>query len=88
MKNFVTELNGMITKLTSLTFRGTPGQEDQGPLADDNLAKSYLRTLKSLTTKPIIGYGDNDTFLSDFGVMTERNGSLAVDETKFNAFFC
>ena len=87
LKNFVTELNGMITKLTTLTFRGTPGQEDQGPLADDNLAKSYLRTLKSLTTKPIVGYGDNDTFLSNFGVMTERNGSLTVDETKFNAFF-
>ena len=87
LKGFVAELNGMISKLTTLTFRGTPGETDQGPLADDNLAKSYLRTLKSLTTKPIVGYGDSDTFLSNFGVMTERDGSLTVDETRFNKFF-
>ena len=39
LKGFVAELNNMISKLTTLTFRGTPGEDDQGPLADDNLAK-------------------------------------------------
>ena len=67
LRGFVTELNNMISKLKDLTFRGTPGEDDTGPLADDSLAKSYLRTLKSMTTKPIIGYGDNDIFLSNFG---------------------
>ena len=56
-------------------------------MASDNLARSYLRTLKSLTTKPIIGYGDDDIFLSNFGVMTERDGSLSINETKFREFF-
>ena len=40
-----------------------------------------------MTTKPIIGYGDSDLFLSNFGVMTERDGSLTINETKFNEFF-
>lgn len=87
LKVFVTELNSIIKKLSDLTFRGTPGEDNTGPLADDNLAKSYLRTMKSMTTKPIVGYGDTDLFLSNFGVMTERDGSLTVNETKFNQFF-
>ena len=87
LRGFVNELNSMITKLTELTYRGTPGEDDAGPLANDNLAKAYLRTLKSMTTKPIIGYGDTDLFLSNFGVMTERDGSLSINETKFNEFF-
>ena len=58
LQGFVAELNNMITKLSALTFRGTPGEDDAGALANDNLAKSYLKTLKSMTTKPIVGYGD------------------------------
>ena len=74
---FVAELKYSISESYQLlTFRGTPGEDDEGPLASDNLAKSYLRTLKNLTIKPIIGYGDEDVFLSNFGVMTERDGSL------------
>ena len=87
LRGFVNELNSMISKLTELTYRGTPGEDDSGPLANDNLAKAYLRTLKSMTTKPIIGYGDSDLFLSNFGVMTERDGSLTINEIKFNEFF-
>ena len=87
LRGFVTELSSMIQKLGELTYRGTPGGDDSGPLADDNLAKSYLRKLKSLTTEPIKGYSDDDIFLSNFGVMTERDGSLTIDETKFNQFF-
>ena len=87
IQGFVAELNDIISKLSALTYRGTPGEDDKGPLASDNLARSYLRTLKSLTTKPIIGYGDDDIFLSNFGVMTERDGSLAINETKFREFF-
>jgi len=87
LRGFVSELNNMIENLTALTFRGTPGEDDTGPLANDNLAKAYLRTLKSMTTREIIGYGDSDLFLSNFGVMTERDGSLSINETKFNEFF-
>ena len=87
LTGFVQSLNAMITSLDGMTYRGTPGEEDGGPLAQDNLAKSYLRILKSLTTEPIIGFGDEDLFLSNFGVMTQRDGTLDIDETKFKAFF-
>ena len=39
LRGFVNELNSMISKLTELTYRGTPGEDDSGPLANDNLAK-------------------------------------------------
>ena len=54
--DFVTDLNFMISKLTELTYRGSPGGDDSGPLADDNLVKSYLRSFKRMTTTPIPGF--------------------------------
>lgn len=84
---FVAEINVAIQSLSELTFRGTPGEDDGGPLASDNLVKSYLRELKNLTIKPLSGYGDEDVYLSNYGVMTERDGSLTVDNTKFEQFF-
>ena len=84
---FVNELNYMIDKLNEVTFRGTSGEDNAGPLAGDPLMKSYLNTLKSMTVKPLPGFQENDIYLSNFGVMTERDGSLTVDETKFNEFF-
>ena len=84
---FVSEVNTAISSLTAATFRGTPGEDDEGPLASDNLVKSYLRELKNLTIKPLPGYGDEDVYLSNFGVMTERDGSLTIDQTKFEQFF-
>ena len=83
----VAELNFMIGKLTELTYRGTAGEDDAGALAGDPLIKSYLSTLKSQTVTPIVGYGADDLYLSNFGVMTERDGTLGLNETKFNEFF-
>ena len=84
---FVAEVNAAISSLTTVTFRGTPGEDNAGPLASDNLVKSYLRELKNLTIKPLSGYGDEDVYLSNFGVMTERDGSLTIDQTKFEQYF-
>ena len=50
---FVAELNFLIQKFKDVTFRGTAGEDNAGPLAGDPLIKSYLNTLKSMTTKPI-----------------------------------
>ena len=83
----VAELNFMIGKLTELTYRGTAGEDDAGALAGDPLIKSYLTTLKSQTVTPITGYGADSLYLSNFGVMTERDGTLSLNETKFNEFF-
>jgi len=87
LEKFVTDLNFMINKLSELTYRGSPGGEDSGPLADDNLVKGYLRSFKRMTTTPIPGFQDQTLYLSNFGVMTELDGSVSINETKFNEFF-
>ena len=87
LTNFVTDLNFMISKLTELTYRGSPGGEDAGPLADDNLIKGYLRSFKRMTTTPIPGFQGETLYLSNFGVMTELDGSISINETKFKEFF-
>ena len=84
---FVAELNFLIQKFKDVTFRGTAGEDNAGPLAGDPLIKSYLNTLKSMTTKPIPGFQADDIFMSNFGVMTERDGTLSINELTFNAFF-
>ena len=87
MTNFVTDLNFLINKLTELTYRGSPSGDDAGPLADDNLVKGYLRSFKRMTTTPIPGFQDQTLYLSNFGVMTELDGSISINEDKFNEFF-
>lgn len=87
LQDFVTDLNFLITKLTDLTYRGSPGGDDAGPLADDNLIKGYLRSFKRMTTTPISGFQEDTLYLSNFGVMTELDGSVTINETKFNEFF-
>ena len=87
LTDFVTDLNFMINKLTELTFRGSPGADDAGPLADDNLVKGYLRSFKRMTTTPLSGFQEETLYLSNFGVMTELDGSISINEDKFEEFF-
>ena len=87
LTDFVTDLNFMINKLTELTYRGSPGSDDTGPLADDTLVKGYLRSFKRMTTTPLPGFQDQTLYLSNFGVMTELDGSVSINETKFEEFF-
>jgi flagellar hook-associated protein 2 len=87
LTDFVTDLNFMINKLTELTYRGSPGGDDAGPLADDTLVKGYLRSFKRMTTTPLPGFQDQTLYLSNFGVMTELDGSVSINETKFEEFF-
>ena len=87
LTDFVTDLNFMINKLTELTYRGSPSGDDAGPLADDNLVKGYLRSFKRMTTTPIPGFQDQTLYLSNFGVMTELDGSISINEDTFNEFF-
>lgn len=87
LQDFVTDLNFMITKLTELTYRGSPGADDAGPLANDTLVKSYLQSFKRMTTTPLKGFQEDTLYLSNFGVMTELDGSISINEAKFEEFF-
>jgi len=86
MKLFVDELNTVTQNLISLS-KTSLKEEDTGPLAGDTLVRSYRNKLRLMTTTPISGYGVDDIYLSNFGVMTNRDGSLSLDEAKFKSYF-
>ncbi|MDA8943437.1 flagellar filament capping protein FliD [Alphaproteobacteria bacterium] len=86
MKLFVEELNTVTKNLISLGKTNLK-EEDSGPLAGDTLVRSYRNKLRLMTTTPISGYGVDDIYLSNFGVMTNRDGSLSLDEAKFKSYF-
>ena len=83
---FVTEVNTLRTSMTNMTDMGIDGGEG-GPLRGDTLIRSYINRLKSITTTPISNYKENPIYLSNFGVMTELDGSLSIDTIKFSEYF-
>lgn len=83
---FVDELNTTITQLADMNKTGMD-DDTSGPLAGDTLIRSFRNQLRLITTTPITGFGDEDIFLSSFGVMTNRDGTLSVDDSKFKSFF-
>ena len=86
MKTLVEEINKIQTDLRSLTKRGLNGQE-AGALASDSLVKSLQRQLSAYTTTPIVGFGNSSVYLAEFGVTTNRDGSISLNEATFNAQF-
>ena len=66
------------------TQRGLNGAEP-GSLAGDVTAAAILRELSGLTTTPITGYGSTDYYLANLGVRTERDGTLSLDTSAFDA---
>ncbi|MDB0016272.1 flagellar filament capping protein FliD [Alphaproteobacteria bacterium] len=83
---FVTEVNTLRTSMTNMTDMGAEGG-DGGPLRGDTLIRSYINRLRSITTTPISNYKDDPIYLSNFGVMTELDGSLSIDTLKFSDYF-
>ncbi len=86
LNDYLDNMNSVTSSLKELTKRDADGDGD-GPLAGDPFVSTVLRKLRSLTTDPIVGYGANSLYLSNFGVRTERDGTLKVDETQFKKTF-
>ena len=82
----VESVNGFRTTLTELSQRGRDGVEG-GPLAGDPLSRSILSRVRSFTTQPIEGYGEDPVYLANFGLRTELDGSITLDEDVFTAAF-
>ena len=81
-KGFVAELNAVISLMQKLSSRGGESSE-KGSLPGDPLVRSLMDQLKSLMNEPIAGFGEASVYLASFGVMTSRDGSVSLDETKF-----
>ena len=86
LKDYVSNMNSVTASLGELTKRDFEGDGD-GPLAGDALISTIMRKLRSITTDPIVGYGANSLYLSNFGVRTERDGTLKIDEDQFKKTF-
>ena len=86
MQIMVDQINTISTTLRDLSKRGAAGQEG-GPLAGDPYVMLLRRKLRGYTTTPVTGFGDSDIYLTDFGVTTNRDGSLSLDSAKFQRTF-
>ena len=86
MQIMVDQINTIGTTLRDLSKRGNAGEED-APLAGDAYVMMLRRQLRNYTTTPITGFGDNDIYLTDFGVTTNRDGTLSLDTDKFQKTF-
>ncbi len=86
MQLVVDGLNGMNEMLGSMAKRGVGGAED-GPLAGDPLVRSLQRQLRGFTTTSLTGFQDDPVYLADFGVKTERDGTITLDQETFRRTF-
>ena len=81
-EGFVAELNAVITLLRSKSARGNETQA-KGDLPGDPLVRSLINQINSITSEEIVGFGDNPVYLANYGVMTNRDGSISVNATTF-----
>lgn len=79
MQGFVDMINATRTLFKDLTARGF-GTGTAGDLAGDTLTESLMFGMETVLAR---GFGSADTHLADIGVMTERDGRLSLDATKF-----
>ncbi len=86
MTIFVDQINTTLSVLKAATSKGYNGAT-RGGLAGDIAATSLQSQLKSVLQSAIVGFGSDDVYLSDFGVTTNTDGSLSLDETRFLAKF-
>ena len=86
MQLVVDGLNGMNEMLNSMAKRGVGG-EDDGPLAGDPLVRSLQRQLRNYTTTSLTGFQNDPIYLADFGVKTERDGTITLDQDVFRKAF-
>ena len=86
MQTIVDQINTISSSLRDLSKRGNATTED-GPLAGDAYVNQLRRQLRNYSTTAISGFQDNPIYLTDFGVATQRDGTLKLDTTKFASAF-
>lgn len=77
----VFQLNAITEFLNQQTFRAIDGT-DSGALAGNIAAETIKRDLQNAVGRGIDGFGDRAAYLSDFGIRTERDGSLTLDSVQ------
>lgn len=86
MLDFVGTLNDFKRHLGNLTQRNIDGLS-QSPFTSDAAVKGMYTQLNNLLREPLAGFGASDIYLAQMGVMTNRDGSISLNEDKFENFF-
>jgi len=86
LETVVSEINYLLSFLKEQSKPGTNG-DDGGPLHGDHFIRYTENKIKNLTSTAIAGYDDDEIYLSSFGVVTELDGTLSIDETRFREYF-
>ena len=86
LETVVSEINFLLSFLQEQSKPGANG-EDGGPLHNDHFIRFTENKIKNLTSTAIAGYDDDAIYLSNFGVVTELDGTLSIDETRFKEYF-
>src|SRR3989338_9589111 len=89
LKKFVDAYNKLITttnSLTSFTKVGESGEPLTGALLGDSSVRNVLNGLRSELSNTAAGQsGDPFRALADLGITTQKDGKLAIDDTKLTA---
>ena len=83
---FVEEINSVKTSLNTLTDRGGLAN-DPGPLAGDPIASYFKTQLSSILNASIPGFDNEEIYMAYFGLETQRDGTLIVNQDTFNDYF-
>ena len=86
LETVVSEINYLLSFLKEQSKPGNNG-EDGGPLHGDHFIRYTESKIKNLTSTAIAGYDDEEIYLSSFGVVTELDGTLSIDEARFREYF-
>ena len=86
LETVVSEINYLLSFLKEQSAPGANG-EDGGPLHGDHFIRFTQNKIKNLTSTAIAGYDDANIYLSNFGVVTELDGTVSIDETRFKEYF-
>lgn len=86
MSLFITNINTLAANIDAESKRGVNGDES-GPLAGDPSIRSLRQKLRAFSTQAIPGFGSDSIYLANFGVRTELDGTLTLNETEMKAAF-
>ena len=85
-QGIVAELNSLVTDLKSKFDRGGDGGT-KGELAGDPLIRRLINEINTITTAELEGFGHTGIYLANYGILTNRDGSISLNSTTFKTEF-
>ena len=79
LSSYVDTYNNIYLNITNMTNASFSGDESEGPLSGDSLARSIQRDLRNFSTKSISGYEGGPYSMSLLGVQTNRDGTISLN---------